>query len=158
MMKGGRAKMLGGCKMKTKIAKSVKIIGRQKSSKKSAVEFIRKPFDVVKKFVAKLHKADLDKINSACRNSSQDIRLQRQSCSGVKLMNLHYAGVLKKYRGKKAVVLAMTKGILHTLNASDRKLLTVLGYLTGKNKVDVTKFYAVGNKISHRKALEIKIK
>jgi hypothetical protein len=55
-------------------------------------------------------------------------------------------------------VLSATKSVLHTVNASDRKLLTVMGYLTGKDSVDVKKFYSDGKTVSKRKALVLKIK
>lgn len=158
--------------MQTKVKKSKVVIvkGKSKIAKKAAPKkgkakpvkkaqaFIHKDFATVKKYVPKLQKSDLEKINAAVKNSSQDIRLARQSCSGVKLMNLHYAGDLKKFRGKEMVVLSATKSVLHTVNASDRKLLTVMGYLTGKDSVDVKKFYTDGKIVSKRKALVLKIK
>ena len=138
--------------IKTKKTKTVKVLGKSKVS-----EYIRKEFDVIKSFVKKLDRKLFDKIVKACKDKpSQDVRLQRASCSGVKLLNLYYEGTFKKLRGKEVEVLKFSKGILHTLNASDRKLLTVLGLLTGKDKIDVIKFYTVNGKESHRKALVVK--
>lgn len=141
-----------------KVTVAKKVTTKVKKTVKKAVAFIRKEFAEVKKLVLKLQKSDLDKINAACQKTTQDIRLGMQSCSGVKILNLHYAGALKKFKGKQIDVLKMTNGVLHTFNASDRKLMTVLGYLTGSDKVDVIKWYTDGKNTSHRKSLVMKLK
>lgn len=152
--------------IKIKKSKEVKIIGKSKIKKikkavvKKVSAYIVKLFEVVKKFVPKLRKEDLNDINKACKDEpSQDIRLGRASCSGVTLLNLYYDKKLSKYRGKVVNVLSMTGGVLHTLNASDRKLLLVLGLMTGSDKADVVKFLFRNKDIKHpRKALDVRIK
>ena len=149
--------------IKNTIKKSVKVSikGKSKVLKaevKNKSAYIPKDFEAIKKLVSKLQRKDFDKIVKACKEEpSQDIRLQRESSSGIKLLNMFYSNTFKSLRGKEAEVLKFSKGILHTLNASDRKLLAVLNLLTGSDKIDVIKFYQVGDKKSHRKALVIRI-
>jgi hypothetical protein len=153
--------------IKIKKAKEVKIKGKSKIGKvKKAVikkepsAYIPKDFNEIKKFVKLLTRAVFDKIVKACKDEpSQDIRLGRASCSGVTLLNLFFEKKLNKFRGKSVSVLSMTGGVLHTLNASDRKLLLVLGLMSGSDKADVVKFLFRNKDIKHpRKALEVRIK
>lgn len=153
--------------IKIKKSKEVKIKGKSKIGKvKKAVikkepsAYVQKIFEDIKKFVPKLTKDIFLKIVKACKDEpSQDIRLGRASCSGVTLLNLFFDKKLSKFRGKSVAVLTMTAGVLHTLNASDRKLLLVLGLMTGSDKADVVKFLFRNKDIKHpRKALEVRIK
>jgi hypothetical protein len=140
--------------IKNKVSKLIKVKENKLKEKTSKLE----NFELVKSFVPKLKADDYRKIKAFEVKNKIDVRLSRKSASGCKLLNLIYSGDLKKYKGKSVNVLTMSKGVLHTLNRSDRFLLSALGLMTGIEKTDVTKFYSVGNEKSRRKALEVRIK